>query len=504
MQSGIIKGVILMLVLVVFALLAGSAAAGDSKMAMVYPAMLVGAVAVLYLGKSCWILVFLLPPLFNAFVGNITAGLPLAAPLSLFVLGYWILLSVTGRTRFTWNGMWMMDLSFLLIGVMMVASYIRFPVTIAALDPTAENVGGSPHVWWISTVAMYIAMSVIPYQCESLLKVIRWYVLITLFCVIYANCRGLFSAGMALFGGARVSEYLDVGFITFAFMISRYRYSQFFSFPGGLWKSCVACASLYLILVSGYRSEFIRSGLIGVYVAVLRRDILIPLLVILGCLGGIYGANALGVLSYAPYSVQRTVSILPGLDSDSAAAVGAKGSTNWRLKMWEQAMDPSSGRIYDYVWGDGFVIQTSFLNASQYYQYRNYGNQDAQREHFMETGNWHNGAITAIHRVGYVGLALMMLFYLVRIYVSTRVGRASLGLKESWCIIYLVCHALSCPVLFVAAAGSFEGFFQDVHMAIIAKLLYAQFKKQGLIKPLFERRSYVPMMHRTIEEKATA
>lgn len=501
MQSGIIKGVILMLLLVVFALLAGSAAASDSKTAMMYPAMLVGVVAVLYLGKSCWILIFLLPPLLNAALGNVTGGLPVSAPLSLFVLVYWILLTVTGRTKFTWNGMWTMDLCFLLISIVMVVSYLRFPVTVAALDPTADNLGGSPHVWWVTTVAMYVAMSVIPYNYESLLKVVRWYVYITLFCVIYANYRGIMALGPALFGGARIEDYLDVGFITFSFMISRYRFSQFFSIPGGLWKTSVVCVASYLILVSGYRSELARLGLVGIYVAILRREILIPLLAILGCLAGIYGASALGVLSYAPSSVQRTVSILPGMDSDVA---GAKGSTEWRLVMWRQAMDPSSGRIHDYVWGDGFVIQKSFLDASLYYQSRHRTSHDAMHEHFMETGNWHNGAITAVHRVGYVGFALMMLFYLVRIYISTRIGRASLGMKESWCVIYMVCHSLGLPVMFVGAAGSFEGFFLDVQGAIIIKLLYVQFKKKGMIGPLFERRSYVPMMHRTIEEKATA
>src|SRR5690606_40907395 len=96
-----------------------------------------------------------------------------------------------------------------------------------------------------------------------------------------------------------------------------------------------------------------------VFVAVLlQRSLTIPR-VILGVLISILGIiTVYYTIDSLPYSVQRTLSWLPGLKVSNAVAQDAAGTVDWRLDLWHAAIR----YIPEYFWlGKGFSYDGRLL-----------------------------------------------------------------------------------------------------------------------------------------------
>ena len=116
---------------------------------------------------------------------------------------------------------------------------------------------------------------------------------------------------------------------------------------------------------------------------------------------------------------------------------------------------------------------------------------------FAETGVWHSGVITAIHRTGFVGLGVIVVWSLVCVFYIFRVCFALRKVNGSEFIYLSIIPFVGEMVLFYVSAGTFRKLFDAIfYTAALAKVVCSVVAKEGLMPPLFARKLYVPLMHR--------
>jgi hypothetical protein len=128
-----------------------------------------------------------------------------------------------------------------------------------------------------------------------------------------------------------------------------------------------------------------------------------------------------------------------------------------------------------------------------------YGDQDF----FARTGTWHSGVITSIHRLGYVGLAIITMVYLYGIGMMFRVCMALKGTPMYFPAIFFLLPYAGEPSLFFISAGTIPKFFSTYTYLALIKLFYCVGREQGFIVPLAMQRHYVPLLIREQEEASS-
>ena len=119
------------------------------------------------------------------------------------------------------------------------------------------------------------------------------------------------------------------------------------------------------------------------------------------------------------------------------------------------------------------------------------------REQFAVSGMWHNGAITAVHRVGYVGLGIIVWVYTLCTVLLIRVCMALRGSPLYLASLFLILPYAGQPSLFFISAGTIVKFFNTFVAVSMIKFFYCVAREQGMLVPWFVRQRYVPM---TIQE----
>jgi hypothetical protein len=170
--------------------------------------------------------------------------------------------------------------------------------------------------------------------------------------------------------------------------------NKFFKFTGIQWL--LAFASIVtLSLLSGYRL-MTASLLVMIALAFFfQKEITIPRIAGLCCVACL---GLFGVYAYSrdlPNNVQRAISWLPGIDVSNAALGDASGTVDWRLKVWQEALN----YIPDYwIVGKGFSYEAQDVIASFY---------DPEGVDWaLAVGSYHNGWLSMILCTGIIGLAL--------------------------------------------------------------------------------------------------
>ena len=197
-----------------------------------------------------------------------------------------------------------------------------------------------------------------------------------------------------------------------------------------------------------------------------------------------------------PLSVRRVATIVPGVKLDEHKVGNAYHSIEWRFKMWALAFDPDSGYINDYTWGDGFgysVYRERIRFTADAYGLLDVENDYRQYAYF---GGWHSGVITAIHRTGYVGLALMLWFVFASLCVTYAVCKHMPKVKNrTYGLVYVV-PAVASSVNLLLEHGYNVLFITFVFHASIAKLLYCTLRDEGYLVVNKGRKIYVPLLMR--------
>ncbi len=504
MPNAIVRNVIASLVLVVLCIVIGAESAESSKVSLGILAALVGGGFMLWVGPRCWVLIFLVPPVVALLpLPGKLATIPISYIIGLVVLLYWFIMWGMGYVRFCWRGLMALDIPVLIMLLYMGISFVRNPVSMAVLGWESDNVGGKEYVFCILATLFYLAMSCIPCSYEQVVKVLRWCVrlsLVSCFLAILASLAGYAGGGGDLqedASGGRFGMFLQLGMYGIYMLYGQYPMSKVLLSPFLLMGCLLSCVG---ILLSGWREQMLGSAVITMALAHIKRELWCMMLVLLAIYGTLVYLSHEEMLDDLPFGIQRSISILPGVEVSDEAERSANGSSDWRVVMWKWALDPRTGYIQDYVWGDGFGISVDFMRRETTAMMRQGGRYDL-REQFAVTGVWHNGAITTVHRLGYVGLGLVTVLILTGCLLILRVCHALRGTPVFLPSLFLILPYVAQGVLFYVSAGNVVRFFNGYVYLSMIKFLYCLAREQGLIIPWYLRRQYVPQAIRAYEER---
>lgn len=500
MSHSIVGKIVSGIVLVVLFFILGSEAAENAKMSLVLVAGLVGAVMMLVLGARSWMLLFLLPPLLTVLPlpgGFREIGKPFLV--AAVILPYWIFMWCMGYAKMRWRSVWVLDLLAFLSFALMIAAYIRRPVSVLALGLDTDTVGGRPYIVAAGALIYYVALSSIDLKTKKLGKVLHWHIWVALVCGIIGALQGLSGAGETAGEEMSMAESIaETRFFAFSELGSRLIVTLFAYFPLLRFLTnpllMIGMIGAYaMIMISGFRSSFILNTIAIIFMSAAKREFLQLLLLGVAFYMGLLMLGTGGGLNILPYGVQRTLSFLPGVQVSAAAASDAQGSADWRYEMWGWALDQRTGFIRDYVWGDGVGLSKSEWMRDQRAMMRGelrYGDQDQ----FARSGQWHSLIISTIQGLGYVGLVVMLVMIY---YVSYLIIRTCFALRGT--PLFVPAMVMLMPftpnVLFVYVnAGDLSGYFTSFIIFAQAKLLFCIAREWGLIIPWSQRRRYVPLM----------
>ena len=506
MPNAIVRNVLASLILVVLCFVIGAQAAENSKMSVGIIVALVGVVFMLWLGSRCWVLIYLLPPVVSLMpVPGKIGELPLPFLVGIPVLGYWMLMSVMGYTRFRWRGLWLLDIPLLVFFIYFAATFVRHPVSMAMFGWDTEYVGGREYAWCICAYIYYVAISIIPCQYEQVLKVLRWGIVLSVGVAVLAVLLQL----VGIRGGVDITELRDaattkrftmftqLGVYGIIYIYGLFSLQSILVSPGKLLGCLISFGA---ILISGWRESLMANGFVIMALGIVKRELWC--LACLGCLVYVclFYLGSEGVLREFPFGMQRTLSAVPGIEVSEEVAAEADGSSDWRIVMWKWALDPRTGYIKDYMWGDGFGRSVDLMRRETTALMRG-STRYGEQEFFAEQGVWHSGVISSIHRVGYVGLGLVTVIYLVGTYLMFRVCMSVKGTPLYFpALFYLIPYAAA-PSLFYISEGTFMKFFATYIQLVLAKLIFCVAREQKILIPVMERKRYVPQMIREHEEQ---
>lgn len=211
---------------------------------------------------------------------------------------------------------------------------------------------------------------------------------------------------------ARLNGFAFASTGVISFMLARYGVRGIFDISR-LWRLSVFLGLIVMSMLGGFRSFLIINGLmfgIQFFMEGLHRTRIFPALLVIGALvfGGI-----LGFIEKLPYSVQRTLSILP-IQVSPAVRADAISSTNWRLEMW-RVLWPEVGQ---YFWiGKGYTA-----SATDYYLAFESTRRGISADYEMSklAGDYHNGPFSIIIPFGVFGMVAFVGFLAAGLHVLYR------------------------------------------------------------------------------------
>lgn len=499
MAGSVVGKILSCVVLIVLCFILGAQAAESAVLSVAYIAAIVGAVFMLILGPRCWILLFLLPPVIGVLplpASLKTVATPfLVAPV---ILAYWIAMWAMGYVKMRWHSLLLLDFLIFLVVAFLFAAYLKNPVSVSALGLETDMVGGRVFFAALGMIVYYIALSCIPVEYSKLESVLNWRIWLGLACVIISTIMGLvgFDSGEENMGMSAAMEETRFGALQgfgSYLAVLLFAYFPLFRFlinPFLLMGMLMAVAG---IMLSGFRSAFANLGLTFIFITCIRKEFVIAVCLALLCYGGLFVLNSDGGLRSLPLGVQRALSFVPGLSVDKNISKEAEGSIEWRMEMWRWAMDPRTGFIKDYVWGDGFGLSASEMQRDERAVMRGemyFGDQDS----FARRKVWHNMPISLIQGVGYVGLAVSACCIIYTCLLAFRVCCSLRGTRLFVPALVLLMPSATILVILPVHAGNEVAFMNFLANSALVKLLFCEARERGLIIPWMQRKHYVPKM----------
>lgn len=515
MGAGAVKAIVVLLFLAALGFVAGSLAADGAKQVLIPMGLLVGAVGLLCLGKHCWVLVFVLPPVFSLLDISLLASFPVAYLMAGVLLVYWLLMYVMGYVRITWHSVPVLDVINLVFILYFLSTWLRHPVTINALvNPITDSgyavVGGKEYIWCVAAACCYIFMSIIPLDTKTigrLLKVVFWVSLVLIF---FTTVKNLIFKSPTPVGGVQFEaeeverdfSYYNIAKTLYGYLLCKYSFLGIVCSP---WKIALLVGSLFAIAMSGFRSNLMRAGLTMLLTQYVHRQLL---LVIFPCLIGygalLYFSTDRGIMDVLPKGIKRVMTAFPGVEiDDKGLARAAQNSLDWRYEMWEWALNPNMGYIKDYVWGDGFGL-SSYVHRMQRININRRKIFWGDNRIFAQNGVWHSGYITAIHRTGYVGLALVIVWCVIFALFALRLCVNIRDVSNREYYLYYILPVVPETLMFFISAGTYNAIFNMFFTMALTKVVYSLAIKEGYMRPMFEKNRYLPIMLQEIEQRGDA
>lgn len=498
MGNNVVKGVLVAALLIVLSFWIGISAADDVTGSAMIIAAACGIVGMLCIGKNAWVLIF------YAVVVKTYASIPLPGMPSHFatlllmigVFLYFLTLKFTTNPKFEWRSIMLLDLSVYVLFALLLYAFYRQPAVIGRLaelfDVDVEYVGGREYIYGLIALLGYLAMSAIPVSLSQLEKHVKPIIILTFALVVFNTISGIIAPGSVVEGGEdafmneRYGVFSLLSTFVVIYLVATKSLMQLITNARYL-ITVILCACG--ILLGGVRSIFAGVAVQCIVLVWVKKELHIFFCALAVGLACLYGASEIGVLKMAPFGVQRTLNPIPGLKLDGVAARAAEGSTDYRKRIWQYALDPRTGFIKDYVWGDGYAVSADMLQRM--------GSSgpidDGTYEHAL-TRSWHSGPITMIHGLGIVGLVVEIFITIFSTYYGFVVLRAYLSHKLFPYIALSVVKLYAQTLHNFAVCNSFRDIFvQDFICILLIKVFYCEGVKHGIITPMMKKSAYVPL-----------
>ena len=506
MGNGVIKTIILGIILVVMAFVLGSLASDGTKSPLMIIGAFCGLCCLVYLGKRCWCLLYILPPVLSFLELPLLSRVPISYILAFVILAYWLVLWAMGYVRITWNGVAWMDCIVLVAFLYMAVSYYRHPVSIAALGLDVDEVGGEAYFFAATAAVYYVTLSLIPLTMKEVLKTLKLsyhiiFVLAFLGLLVSLSDKGVVANMGSAMEEGRYGLFSGVANFISTSLFCAYPLTLILTSPWRLFAlmfAYVGCA------LCGFRSVFMGMLVPQVVMCFIWKQL--RYLLLLGGLGYavLYYAGQERVLDSLPFGIQRSLSAIPGVRVDPYVANDARHSTEWRKQLWRWALDPRTGYIKDYVWGDGFAQSLTEIKRESIHDWRPSMKKYDKTLFFAERGVWHSAPIVWIHRLGIVGLVVMTICSFAGCLLLLRIFWVVRYMKGGFFIMYFTVGYITAVAMNILAVGDGKIIFGLFTTITMIKVVYSLMQKEGLMPPMFMRRIYVPMAVREHEEEMLA
>lgn len=405
----------------------GTWSATDPIYSGVSALLVIGLIVLTQLGLRCWLLI----PFFASFGGslNILPGHFAPQDLAVGIVALILPLMWTVRRFPIRIKIGALEISYLVLIAFIGQAYVRNPVGLSIFG--SGTIGGRPYFEIAISAVSFVLLSVLVVDLKSVRTMVYANFAGSIIVAAYQTILGLFpflayySNSIYSIGTTGISAQQHISVTNVAYQGSgRMKFL-------GVWGQPLLVMALVFktplqllnprnlgfgfmvffagvaVLLSGFRSELANIGFLTIAAVFLHRK---PVqILVMGVVAAPLLALVLvlqGSLIDFPLPIQRTLSFLPG-DWSNRATVEAEGSTEWRIEMWREALS-SDRYIRNKLFGDGF----GFTAREMDYQYElmTIGVSGADKQDFyLATGTYHSGPVETIKRIGYVGLAVLLI-----------------------------------------------------------------------------------------------
>lgn len=503
MGSSIVRNILGALVLVILSFIIGIMAADSAKQAAIIIIGIVGVAGVVAIGKNAWMLLFILVPIGQAIP---VYQLPWYFVFVAVLLIYWCFLAIAGHAHFTWRKLLSADLFVLIFLAYMAITIYRHPASSNIINnflgiKTDLVTTGLEYPLCVAALIFYLAYSCIPFEKKYFLKVIHWGVILKLIFLFLVAVAGyntqVEETSVSLFDSGAPTQYVRFGmFTTFAFNLCVFVYASapFRQIITSYSKVFILLVSLALVLLSGFRNRLLRLGIIMAGIMIIKKEYWIIATGIATIVFAVLFINITNVTDSLPYTVQRTLAGIPGVQINNKLKAETSGSNEWRYAMWRWALDSRTNYIRDYVWGDGCTLNTRVHKRNNRSIARNKLNPKT-REYGAQVRAWHSGFISVLQELGIIGLTLTFIGHIYAFVMTIRIGSA---LRKTPYLKYFLVYThnfIQNVITFYILPASTQSFLISLaHFAFI-KIFYKLAEEEGLISPLFSsKKRYTPML----------
>ncbi len=458
---------------------------------------------IFFFKRNIWYLWILVPALSIAHpvVKNYTPILVFSITIPIYLCCSYI-----QKKKLTWNSIKTLDIFTFLLFLHVLYLFLIYPFGIGYDPLNSDYFAGKGYVTFAGGLLAFVSFGTLKSSSQEFAKILKWSLWPYLVGACIAAVLGILNREENLEETQRAAEnvrdlsYIAVSCFFICIILIKYSLTDLLKKP--LVGFCFLLSSAGLLL-SGFRAHLVYIALIfGCTSLIYKRYSSLILAPIIACMG-ILTIAVCGLEQKLPHGIQRALSFIPFLDVKEEVRKDAEGSTDWRVIMWQYALDDRYNFIQDKVWGDGFARKIHHYHADIYSTtYRlNYYKKDTRQENikwegYMWLSGWHSGPIATINSLGYIGLGLYIIINVIGFIYAWQVCLIYKNHQYRMGILFYALNYIHTVLIFILTTGIPDAIPHHLYSLFIIKNLYIYAKREGLYIPKSTRKEYIPMICR--------
>lgn len=489
MNNNIIGIAIGAIITIFVALYAGTSLAEGTTTPVIILGGIVGTIILVSLKEKVWFPLIIAPFISYSLPFSIFSKLTFAE-LALIVTTPFIAFNIfLGRIQLAWRKNPFLDLSFLGFFILIIILMIRYPIGLG-LDHENNFMGTRTYFDVMLAAFAYLLLSCLKIDIPNFKKILYIGVFSWLFFCLLGSFNTLLGYGDEIsnetISGSRFSALLNPGCWMVLFCISRYGVTTMLRKP---WLAITGFLGLVFVTLSGFRNMLANLGLSFFFVSLINRRYLdLFLAPVIAAIGLFVIIFSLGMDSL-PMGIQRSISFLPFVEVDQEITANAAHSTEWRITMWKWALDEKENYIKDKIFGDGFAME-----KDEHFRF-NYANKLGDQEEFATRGLWHSGPISTIHRMGIIGLIIVLLILFGIGYYAYLICKSFRNESYAWIVHMFFIPLVGIPVFWIFIFGEIRNIHAILFQLGAIKFVFNTAKEFSFYQPTtISQRKYIPLM----------